>query len=1124
MLNTLRRGLIAAILVVPALAAAQDGPAPAILFDPVGGARGGGAVAGGGATLTVQAEPGGWDRLLAGPARLELPVFPLGDLSAADGDVTLQLERFRVAGPQTRFVLGRRGGRDVPLRFDPESIKLYRGEAEGLEGSSAVIAASARSVVGLITLGSGRSYAISSKGRGGVNLPAGQLSVFRTTLGGTALDGVEVCRVVGEVGQTLAPGGGIDTDPVPGLRQLELAIETDYEYFSLFGDLTAAGEYVVQVYAVVSDIYMRTINTRVDLTFVRLWDTPEDLFNEPEPLEPFRNYWNEEMEHVHRDVAQFFTGRRDLSAGGVAYLRGVCNNNAYSWAGYVIGHFADPDRPHGFNRDITVTAHEIGHNCGTPHTHDLGLDTCDDATLVARRGTIMSYCGQTYSGGAANTDMTFHAATRNIMRGYLATRPCVVADCNQNGVADDEDIAGGFSADTNGDGVPDECQDCDGDGVLDPAQIASGASLDRNGNGVPDECEPDCNGNGVPDDVDLQPMFDIQLFDNFETDRGWVAENLGAISGDWQRGVPVDDPEWEYDPRSDSDGSGQCWLTLNELGNTDVDEGAVRLTSPVFDLTFGDAVIAYDYFLRLTRSGDEDRLLVEISDDDGASWRPVVAHNSDGGLNWRTHIIFESDIIAAGASITSTMRIRFTANDDNPQSIVEAGLDAFILAGYIPPASLDLNFNEVPDECEPDCDGDGQADHLQILADMTLDISRDVIPDACQDCDADGVIDILDLEHAHNVWMTSLEDEELYEFYAATGVRMMVTEESAVSMGADLLITSGGRILVSSALDSRIVEFDASGTHVRDLVTAGAGGLQSPGAMLVHAGGLLVASEATDAVKLYDIDSGAFIEDFVAPGAGGLTGPFGLAFSAAGSLLVTSADNQVLEYDGATGAFLGVFVDASDNGGLDLPRAMLVLPDDRLLVTSYNTNQVLAFDGATGAFLEQFQHGGTEDRLVLDQPWGIRLGPDGGVYVSTSHVHPLAPTGELHLTNARIYNYHPVTGNLIRAFVLGNDTGLYFPSGFDFYPGDHTDCNLNFTPDNCDIASGLSQDRNGNGVPDECECYADCDGSGGLDFFDFLCFQNLFAAGDPGADCDGSGGLDFFDFLCFQNAFAGGCP
>ncbi|MFH1419294.1 MAG: reprolysin-like metallopeptidase, partial [Planctomycetota bacterium] len=46
--------------------------------------------------------------------------------------------------------------------------------------------------------------------------------------------------------------------------------------------------------------------------------------------------------------------------------------------------------------------------------------------------------------------------------------------------------------------------------------------------------------------------------DNFETDQGWVPENLGASSGDWQRGVPVNDPDWDYDPASDSDGSGQC--------------------------------------------------------------------------------------------------------------------------------------------------------------------------------------------------------------------------------------------------------------------------------------------------------------------------------------------------------------------------------------------------------------------------------------------------------------------------------------------------------------------------------------------------------------------------------------
>jgi hypothetical protein len=61
-------------------------------------------------------------------------------------------------------------------------------------------------------------------------------------------------------------------------------------------------------------------------------------------------------------------------------------------------------------------------------------------------------------------------------------------------------------------------------------------------------------------------------------------------------------------------------------------------------------------------------------------------------------------------------------------------------------------------------------------------------------------------------------------------------------------------------------------------------------------------------------------------------------------------------------------------------------------------------------------------------------------------------------------------------------------------------------------------------VVTEVACYSDCDSDGELTFFDFLCFQNLFAAGDPGADCDGDGELNFFDFLCFQNAFAAGCP
>ena len=56
-------------------------------------------------------------------------------------------------------------------------------------------------------------------------------------------------------------------------------------------------------------------------------------------------------------------------------------------------------------------------------------------------------------------------------------------------------------------------------------------------------------------------------------------------------------------------------------------------------------------------------------------------------------------------------------------------------------------------------------------------------------------------------------------------------------------------------------------------------------------------------------------------------------------------------------------------------------------------------------------------------------------------------------------------------------------------------------------------------------CYADCDGSGALDIFDFLCFQNSFVNSEPYAcECDPDPVCDVFDFLCFQTAFVAGCP
>jgi hypothetical protein len=142
-----------------------------------------------------------------------------------------------------------------------------------------------------------------------------------------------------------------------------------------------------------------------------------------------------------------------------------------------------------------------------------------------------------------------------------------------------------------------------------------------------------------------------------------------------------------------------------------VDGGAVRLTSPVFDMTDSNVSIAYEYFLRLTDTGGGvDRLLVEMSGNgDIGPWIVVATHDTDGGLLWRHHEMTRQELEATGLVLTANMKTRFTANDADPQSIVEAGVDGVVVK------SLACE----PDPCPWDLDGSGDVgvtDFLEMLA------------------------------------------------------------------------------------------------------------------------------------------------------------------------------------------------------------------------------------------------------------------------------------------------------------------------------------------------------------------------------------------------------------------------
>jgi YVTN family beta-propeller protein len=98
----------------------------------------------------------------------------------------------------------------------------------------------------------------------------------------------------------------------------------------------------------------------------------------------------------------------------------------------------------------------------------------------------------------------------------------------------------------------------------------------------------------------------------------------------------------------------------------------------------------------------------------------------------------------------------------------------------------------------------------------------------------------------------------------------------------------------------------------------------------------------------------------------------------------------------------------------------------------------------------------------------------------------------------------------------------------------HAGAELTYTvvPKNTETRIGIDRDENGVFDRDQADtsCYANCDGSHTppiLNINDFVCFQALFAAGDPRANCDGSTEppvLNISDFICFQSRFAAGCP
>jgi len=171
---------------------------------------------------------------------------------------------------------------------------------------------------------------------------------------------------------------------------------------------------------------------------------------------------------------------------------------------------------------------------------------------------------------------------------------------------------------------------------------------------------------------------------DMEAARGWTVGDSDddATSGIWARIDPIATSAQPEDDHSD-DGT-LAWITGQHVeggtdGANDVDGGKTTLFSPVYDLTGAESVtFGYWKWYSNDQGNDpnSDYWDVDASNDGGASW-VSLEHTTVSTNAWAEMGFDLFDHFGTAGQV----QLRFVARDESPGSLVEAGVDDFLIAG-----------------------------------------------------------------------------------------------------------------------------------------------------------------------------------------------------------------------------------------------------------------------------------------------------------------------------------------------------------------------------------------------------------------------------------------------------------
>jgi hypothetical protein len=216
-------------------------------------------------------------------------------------------------------------------------------------------------------------------------------------------------------------------------------------------------------------------------------------------------------------------------------------------------------------------------------------------------------------------------------------------------------------------------------------------------------------------------LAELLFKDDFEEDEGWTVENINLDIGAWERCVPNTTSGSQVAPVEDNPGGSgtYCFVTGNgpegaTFSDWDIDGGPTRLISPTIDLSLGDAQIsAYNWYY--SRDGN-DPYQIDVSNDNGSNWTNVYSSNSSLS-GWKRMAFDVSNFVTP----TSEVKVRFSAQDQPNNDIVEAGLDDFTVErlNYTPSIWAEAYSLSASEGCNIDLyldAGSGYADRSYIVA------------------------------------------------------------------------------------------------------------------------------------------------------------------------------------------------------------------------------------------------------------------------------------------------------------------------------------------------------------------------------------------------------------------------